>query len=302
MDKIYLSPEHPGSFGGVARLKQHTILSTSKIQNYLNTQSCYTRNKQRRDKFRRRKVEVHEPFYLWQADIVFLRNLKKYNNNHEYLLTVIDCFSRYAYAIPLKKKTSSEVIRGLTEVFRLSKHYPKYLHCDQGTEFFSVSCKPFLKKHNVILYHTYSDFKACVVERFHKTLLNRLSKYITHSQCYRYIEVLPKVIKSYNNTIHSSLGVAPSNVNKNNEMEVWLMDHKKSIKSKPTKQLFTVGDPVRLLKRKETFQKGYMPTYTSEIFQISEVLSTHPVCYRVKDMSNTQLNGIFYNQELQKAT
>jgi len=300
MEHIFLNPLHPGSFGGVKRLKSHTKFSSKKVKDFLETQYCYVRHKQRRDKFKRRKVEVHESNYLWQADIVFLKRLRIYNDNMSYLLTVIDCFSRYAYAIPIKNKTSKEVIRAFAEIFKMSKATPKFLQCDQGKEFFSKVCGNYFESNNITLYHNYSDFKACVVERFHKTLLNRLSKWMSHTGNQRYIEVLPKLLKSYNNSVHSSIGMKPKEVSKNNEMEAWLHDHRKHIGSH-SKQKFTVHYVVHILNRKSTFQKGYMPTYTQELFVVCDVLNTHPICYRIKDMSNNRIEGIFYNEELQKA-
>jgi len=300
MQKIYLNPSHPGSFGGESRLKQHTKLSSKKVKEFLGTQNCYIRHKQRRDKFHRRKVEVHESNYLWQADILFLKHLKKHNNNIAYILTVIDCFSRYAFAIPLKNKTSAEVIRAFDEIFKASNHKPKYLQCDQGKEFFSKACVKFLKVNNIKLYHNNSDFKACVVERFNKTLMSRLSKWITHTNNYRYLEILPMLLKSYNASIHSSIGYKPVDVNKSNEMDVWLNDHKNMFKRKNLTPKFKLNDSVHILSKKETFQKGYMPTYTQEVFVISEILNTHPICYHIKDMSNEPIKGVFYNEELQK--
>lgn len=300
MDKIYLDPQHPGSFGGVARLKKEVDNTTAEVKKFLSSQYCYTRHKQRRNKFVRRKVEVHESFYLWQADLVFLKKIKKYNDNFAYLLTVIDCFSRYAYVVPIKNKTSAAVIEGFIKIFKLSTQRPKYLQCDQGSEFFSRECQKFLRNNDVQLCHNYSDFKACVVERFNRTLLDRLSKLISHTQNYRYIEVLQHVVQSYNASIHSAIGISPKDVTNENAMDAWLYDHRKIIYQKKKKSTLNLHDSVRLLKKSKTFEKGYMPTHTSEIYQIAEIIDTNPICYRIRDSKNQKVMGIFYQQELQK--
>jgi len=56
------------------------------------------------------------------------------------------------------------------------------------------------------------DVKCSVVERSHRTIRDRLYKYFTYKNSYRYIDVLPKFVKAYNNTIHSTTGMAPSRV------------------------------------------------------------------------------------------
>jgi hypothetical protein len=89
-------------------------------------------------------------------------------------------------------------------------------------------------------------------------------------------------------------------VNIDNEMEVWMNSNKDLYSSKPQKPTLQVNDKVRLLKKKQTFEKGFAQTYTSEIFIVAEVLNTVPVTFRVKDMNNEVLSGIFYQQELVK--
>lgn len=45
------------------------------------------------------------------------------------------------------------------------------------------------------------------------------------------------------------------------------------------------------IKKKKTFEKGYTPRWTEEVFTISQVQYTTPVTYKI---------GTFYEQELQK--
>jgi len=59
-----------------------------------------------------------------------------------------------------------------------------------------------------------------------------------------------------------------------------------------------VGDKVRVSKLKHAFQKGYTPSFSSEIFEITAVKSTIPVTYRLKDYQDQTIEGGFYEQEL----
>ena len=54
------------------------------------------------------------------------------------------------------------------------------------------------------------DVKCAVVEPVHRTITDRLFKYFTFSNPYRYIDVLPKFVKAYNHTVHTTNGMAPS--------------------------------------------------------------------------------------------
>ena len=61
-----------------------------------------------------------------------------------------------------------------------------------------------------------------------------------------------------------------------------------------------MGDKVRISETRVVFKKGYLPNWTTEIFTVSQVLSTKPTTYRIKDEHDEELMGSFYNQELQK--
>jgi len=61
-------------------------------------------------KFKRRKVIVHNIDDIWSADLVDMRQYEKQNKGFKYLLTVIDVFSKFAWAIPLKVKTGKQMI------------------------------------------------------------------------------------------------------------------------------------------------------------------------------------------------
>ena len=65
---------------------------------------------------------------------------------------------------------------------------------------------------------------------------------------------------------------------------------------------FSVGDKVRISKKKKTFEKGYTTRWTEEIFRISEVKLPSPVTYKIADVSGEEITGTFYEHELQKTS
>jgi len=52
------------------------------------------------------------------------------------------------------------------------------------------------------------DVKCSVVERAHRTIRDGLYEYFTYKNTYRYIDVLPKFVSAYNETIHLAKGMA----------------------------------------------------------------------------------------------
>jgi len=69
-------------------------------------------------------------------------------------------------------------------------------------------------KHEGIQLHVCKnpDVKYSVVERVQRTLREKFKKYFTFKKSYKYIDVLHKFVKAYNDTVHTTTGIAPSKV------------------------------------------------------------------------------------------
>ena len=68
---------------------------------------------------------------------------------------------------------------------------------------------------------------------------------------------------------------------------------------RPWLQKFSIGAHVRITKEKKTFDKGYNQRWT-EVFKISKIQLTIPVTYKITDYNGEEIQGSFYEQELQK--
>jgi len=109
LQRIYLNPKDSGSYGGVERLLQSALnkklkVNRERVVKFLKTQDPYTLHKPARKHFSRNITVVGGIDQQWQADLADLQDLTKENDGYRYLLTVIDCFSKFAWAIPTKKK------------------------------------------------------------------------------------------------------------------------------------------------------------------------------------------------------
>lgn len=254
-------------------------------------------HRQSRINFPRRSVHLKGITDLYQADLVDMSSFSRANNGFKYILTIINCFTKYALAIPLRTKTAIEIESVLKPV--LNKHSMKNFHTDQGTEFFNSRVKKLLKEHNINHYHTFSEMKASIIERFNRTLKNNMWKKFSELGSFRWLDILPKLIKTYNNSVHSTIGMKPVEVNRNNERNIFkrILSKQKMVSQK---RKFNVGDKVRISRIQKQFSKGYWPRWSNEIYTVHKVQFTKPITYILKDEKNCVLEGGFYEQELSK--
>ena len=156
------------------------------------------------------------------------------------------------------------------------------------------------KQHGIDFFVSNNDdIKASIIERFNRTIKDRIYRYLTKHNTKRYLDALPAFVKSYNNSYHRSIKRTPMQVNSTNQEDVWRTLYLVPVKEE--KSYMKEGDRVRISKVKKTFEKGYLPNWTMELFTISRIFSkTKPQTYKLKDDNGDELEGSFYMQELQK--
>ncbi len=88
--------------------------------------------------------------------------------------------------------------------------------------------------------------------------------------------------------------------NKVNEGQVFQNLYGDIKKQKKTVFNFKVGDVVRISKVRGPFAKGYEQNYTEEFFTVSSCIPRQPPVYRLKDYDGDVIEGVFYEEELQK--
>lgn len=259
--------------------------------------SCIAKelHKQARKNYPRRNVVLKGMHDLYQADLVDMSKFSKSNKGFKYILTVINCFTKFAFAIPLKTKSGPEMVKALMPI--LDSNPMKHFQTDQGTEFFNSNVKSLMKKYNINHYYTFSDKKASIVERFNRTLKSKMWIMFSEQGTYHWLSNLPKFVLKYNNTVHRTIGVKPIDVNSQNESYV-MENIIKSRKKYHLKQTFRVGDRVRISRKQNEFSKGYWPRWSNEIFTVYKVQFTEPVTYILKDDRGEVVKGGFYEQEL----
>ena len=215
---IYYDPNNPASFGGVEKLYNQALLDNMKIsklgiKKWLQSQDAYTLHKKLNRKLQKyRRVWVHHADEQWQADLIDMKSTSTKNKNYKWILSVIDCFSKFAWAIPLKNKSGPEVAEALKKIFNSRK--PEKLQTDEGLEFRNKYFYELMKENNIKYFNSYSYLKSQIVERFIRTIEDKMYKYFTASQSEVWVNVLDKLVSSYNNSKHSTIKMTPIEASK----------------------------------------------------------------------------------------
>tara|TARA_Y100000296_G_C5083154_1_gene210989 strand:- start:265 stop:807 length:543 start_codon:yes stop_codon:yes gene_type:complete len=130
-------------------------------------------------------------------------------------------------------------------------------------------------------------------------------KYFSANNTNRYIDILEKLIEKYNDTKHRTIGCTPRIARQPSSYErVFKKLYEKQSKERRQNIIphFQIGDTVRISKKKKTFEKGFTPNWTEELFTIRKVKETKPPTYTIQDFNGDPIEGSFYGAELQKST
>ena len=226
-----------------------------------------------------------------------MRALSEENDGINFLLLVIDTFNKYGWIVPLKDKKGETIVKALKDIFKESGRRPAKLWTDKGREFFNKDVRDL-----VYLYATENEEKSSIAERWIRTMKEKMFKYFTDYKTNRYIDVLPDLVEDYNNTVHSSTKLTPVEASKKeNKLKVWRNLYPDRYKANRQNPKFSVGDRVRISKKKKVFEKGYTTRWTEETFIIKQIRETNPITYKLVDLEGEEIKGTFYGEELQKS-
>ena len=306
LQEIYYDPRHPSSFGGVEKLyssakRSHPSLTRAFVKDWLKGQDAYTLHRKAAQKYGRRQTTVAHEGQQLQADLMDIRNHSRDNDGVNYLLTVVDCFSRRGWAVPVKYKTGEKVAEALDKVLRGSSYFS--LQTDKGKEFYNTHVQNLLRQRGVKHFSVENEtVKASMVERFNQSLRGRIHRSITARQNKRFLNILPDMVEAYNNSENRTTGFAPNDVGPENRELIHqrvYVANSANARSRTAPPL-RIGDVVRISKARSAFERGYTPNWTRELFKVVSVRrDTFPTVYEIADLAQETVRGTFYRQELQ---
>ena len=306
LSDIYYNAEDPGSYGGVERLYSSARkwgISRDQVAQFLSNQHSYSLHKPARRRFSRNKTYVSGIDKQWQVDLADMQGLARQNGGIRYLLACIDVFSKFAWVVPIKNKSGPTLVEAFAQLFKMAApRKPGKIQSDKGKEFFNIGVKTLLEdKHGIKHFASWSDQKAAVCERFIRTLKSRIWTYLTANKTENYIDVLQKIVTSYNNSKHRSIKMRPADVTAAHETMIWRRLYENDLAKPPRKNPITKNQMVRISSVKGAFEKGYMPNWSEEDFNVRQVNATpglKPV-YKLAEKSGENMSGSWYKEELQ---
>lgn len=206
-----------------------------------------------------------------QVDLLDVSAFSKKNNGVKYFLVCVDVYSRYVWMQELKSKNSNKVIEAmkkiLNEIINEHDNFIITITSDKGGEFalFKKDLVPDYIDAHYVVNNSLSDRPraTAIVERFNKTFWLWLKRFQRAKNTLRYIDDYDKMVKRYNNRIHSTLGLKPVDVYKLKKLYTLDRQYKEP--------KIKINDFVRIQNvDKSMTKKSLRPVYSDNIYQVIE--------------------------------
>lgn len=271
----YFADPRTGYWGKAKMMKKYRMV--------LNNLYAVQRHRQVRKKTLRKQHKretAPHPFASVQVDLAFLPKLRSpLNHNVWGFMVVIDVFSRYLWIKTFTNRKSLQVpLRHVLE--QMKKQFNKTpMNVTGDNEFATTRLQALAGEYNFKWWFgdAHEKFRTGMSEKVISTMKNLIKRYLTHNNTTKYIDVLPQLVKNYNDTIHSSTNTRPS-----------VAIRTEQTFPKPYQKQFTdlnVGDIVRVLEPRTAFTKGDVPYYSKDEY---EIVGRDKNRYIVKNLATNQ--------------
>ena len=204
--------------------ERYAGISRRRVQKFLLSQESYQLHLPVRRRRVVKPIIVTHVNQRWQVDTTYMpAHLAFWNDGYRYILTVVDLYSKHAWAFPMKRYTSATVASHLRSLFD-TVAVPSVLQTDRGVEFQEavqrlIQRYPGLRHVQSLPYRPTSQG---AVESFNKTLKRRLFHWLDIYHTKTWVDLLPKVLEGYNSTRHSTTGYKPYQVYYSDDPELTL--------------------------------------------------------------------------------
>ena len=146
-------------------------------------------HKRARRNFPRRKVIIKGLHETFQADLVDMQLYTRENSGFKYILTVIDTFSKKAWAVPIKNKDGVSVANAFESILKKNQ-VCNNLCTDRGKGFYCAPFQTLMRKFNIHHYSSFSPLKAVIAERFDRSLKEIMWVQFSLNGNYKYLKIL----------------------------------------------------------------------------------------------------------------
>ena len=320
LSRLYTDPRFPGAYKGLETFRRHLLSSrkirvtSERLREWRRSHQDYSTFKPTRfDRHPRRTYRLLNPDNIWEGDLLDMSAYARRNAGVHYILMLVDQFSKRLFAAPCKTKSGRDVLAAFRDIFeRQTLARPRLLYTDRGREFTNETVNRYLTdrvgvRHIVTTGSNLSGLKCAVVERTNRTLKRVLVQHAAASSG-RYIADLQHFVAAYNSTRHTSLGMAPEQVNPTTVDTARQVLEKMAGRRQKMPRAWDrgatsklqVGWWVRMRHATTTaFRRGYHETFGRQLFQIVNVTRTDGIfVYHLSDLSGRRLSTPYYYPDL----
>ena len=210
---------------------------------------------------------AHEPLQEIQIDIADFTASGALNDGFRYLLVAVDIFTKKAHGVAIKDKQPAESVRAMKEILKVIG-VPEVLYHDNEGSWNSGDFVQLLNQHEIkqIITSTPPPFAERMIQTLKMMIHTRLGGLEIDKQ--EWISVLSPVLKKYNNTKHSTIGMSPNQAKQGNDnIEIWLNIINKANFNRKYPPLFK-GSEVRVYVKPGSFKKGYDSKWSKEVYKV----------------------------------
>ena len=217
---------------------------------------------------------------IWSFDLADMIDYKISNNkNYRFIFIIIDNFSKYLWAIPLRNKYSQTITNEFSNILTTSKRKRLKLEPDRGAEFYNSLFQNFLKSKIIQHYSRFTDKSPWISDRVIRTVRNLMKKPEFEKGKAHWLSEFSSVTKQYNNTIHHSIKKTLIQTSKkSNERKVYSNLQDQRVRQKPK---FKLGQLVRTADIKRVFSKVDSTNWSYKLCTITEVIHDTISSYRI---------------------
>ena len=263
------------NYGGAKQLYdkakiQHPKITFKIVDKWLKDQASYQLNKE--DVKQKQFLPIYSDIpNNYQIDLTFFPRYKKENKGYWVLFTAININTRYSYAYYGKDKEKQTILdmlklmHGKTEINAIT--------CDEGKEFNNKIFLEYCDKNDIVIYFVKDDsHKLGIINRFHRTIKDKLKYYFSDDDTLNWVSVIDDIIKNYNETVNRGIGYKPKDVTAAIENDI--INKKKAQTGEVSEKVFPefkIGDKVRILRKEKLFEDKLMTKYHDMIFTVIKV-------------------------------
>jgi len=207
----------------------------------------------------------------YQMDLFFFQDLEKESGKKQpSALIMIDIFSKYCVVVEINSKQPDDVLNGIKECIKQMDSKPETIYSDEEGSFVSNKVQKYFKDEEI--RHLVTRGHAAYVERAIRTIKDILYRRVEGQDNPIWTDHIKAVMNQYNNKmVHSATGFTPEQARlaKNRlKIKARLEKNAKRLRTYPN---ISVGDRVRLYKKKKLMDKSRVSIWTRDLHVVEDI-------------------------------